>query len=205
MIFFTLLFKNSCNSCIAAKFSHLVITNLYGLQWNSIGVHHLFSVPQKKKLVMQAWNYMRVSKWWHNLNFWVNYPFKMPFPCCFLAVILSRFLSFSLSRFCAGEWEGYITTVTSVSWECLLQIQIFLMDETWVWTSPNCRYTWHYCSYTKCFVQYWSKSKTDIHLWIWHYENYKNPNMHSFPVQLPMISNSCLENDPNKINLSVSQ
>ncbi len=24
----------------------------------------------------QVWNYMRVSKWWQNFQFWVNYPFN---------------------------------------------------------------------------------------------------------------------------------
>ncbi len=25
---------------------------------------------------MQVWNYLRVSKWWQNFHFWVNYPFN---------------------------------------------------------------------------------------------------------------------------------
>ncbi len=25
---------------------------------------------------IQVWNYLRVSKWWQNFHFWVNYPFK---------------------------------------------------------------------------------------------------------------------------------
>ncbi len=31
----------------------------------------------RTKTFIQVWNYLRVSKWWQNLNFWVNYPFKL--------------------------------------------------------------------------------------------------------------------------------
>ncbi len=27
--------------------------------------------------LIQVWNYLRVSKWWQNFHFWVNYPFKL--------------------------------------------------------------------------------------------------------------------------------
>ncbi len=30
----------------------------------------------RTKTFIQVWNYMRVSKWWQNLHFWLNYPFK---------------------------------------------------------------------------------------------------------------------------------
>ncbi len=30
----------------------------------------------KTKTFIQVWNYLRVSKWWQNFHFWVNYPFK---------------------------------------------------------------------------------------------------------------------------------
>ncbi len=30
----------------------------------------------RTKTFIQVWNYLRVSKWWHNFHFWVNYPFK---------------------------------------------------------------------------------------------------------------------------------
>ncbi len=33
----------------------------------------VFSIRKKR---IQVWNDMRVSKWWHDLHFWVNYPFK---------------------------------------------------------------------------------------------------------------------------------
>ncbi len=33
-------------------------------------------VFSRTKIFIQVWNYMRVSKWWQNFHFWVNYPFK---------------------------------------------------------------------------------------------------------------------------------
>ncbi len=30
----------------------------------------------RTKTLIQVWNYLRVSKWWQNFHFWVNYPFK---------------------------------------------------------------------------------------------------------------------------------
>ncbi len=32
----------------------------------------------RTKKFIQVWNYLRVSKWWQNFHFWVNYPFKAP-------------------------------------------------------------------------------------------------------------------------------
>ncbi len=34
-----------------------------------------FVFSRTKKLI-QVWNYLRVSKWWQNFHFWVNYPFN---------------------------------------------------------------------------------------------------------------------------------
>ncbi len=31
----------------------------------------------RTKTFIQVWNYLRVSKWWQNFHFWVNYPFKV--------------------------------------------------------------------------------------------------------------------------------
>ncbi len=36
----------------------------------------LYSIKERKK-VKPIWNSMRVSKWWQNFHFWVNYPFKL--------------------------------------------------------------------------------------------------------------------------------
>ncbi len=53
-----------------------------GSQWgpsNCLVTHILqniiFWVQQKKKCI-EVWNKLRVSKWWQNFHFWVNYSFK---------------------------------------------------------------------------------------------------------------------------------
>ncbi len=35
-------------------------------------------VFSRTKTFIQVWNYLRLSKWWQNFHFWVNYPFKTP-------------------------------------------------------------------------------------------------------------------------------
>ncbi len=39
-----------------------------------------FVFGRTKKLI-QVWKYLRVSKWWQNCHFWVNYPFKGDLLC----------------------------------------------------------------------------------------------------------------------------
>ncbi len=34
-----------------------------------------FFVFSRSNKLLQAWNYLRVSKWWQNFHFWVNYSF----------------------------------------------------------------------------------------------------------------------------------
>ncbi len=34
-------------------------------------------VFSRTKKFIQVWNYLRVSKWWQNFHFWVNYPFNV--------------------------------------------------------------------------------------------------------------------------------
>ncbi len=68
--------------------------------WGTIDIHSIYffllwksMVPQnslvtnffkissfvfsRTKTFIQVWNYLRVSKWWQNFNFWVNYPFNV--------------------------------------------------------------------------------------------------------------------------------
>ncbi len=42
---------------------------------------NIFLCVQQNKKFIQVWNYLRVSKWWQNFHFWVNYPFNII--CCF--------------------------------------------------------------------------------------------------------------------------
>ncbi len=39
----------------------------------------IFLCVQQNKDIHTGWNYLRVSKWWQNFHFWVNYPFKKRF------------------------------------------------------------------------------------------------------------------------------
>ncbi len=53
-------------------------------------------VFSRTKTFIQVWNYLRVSKWWQDFHFWVNYPFKSQI--CFLLVYIVLFTS--LRPFC---------------------------------------------------------------------------------------------------------
>ncbi len=44
-------------------------------------LQNIFLCIQQNKDIHTGWNYLRVSKWWHNFQFWVNYPFKY-IPSC---------------------------------------------------------------------------------------------------------------------------
>ncbi len=45
----------------------------------------------RTKKFIQIWNYLRVSKWWQNFHFWVNYPFNL------FGVVLSRYQHFCIA------------------------------------------------------------------------------------------------------------
>ncbi len=42
-------------------------------------LQNIFLCVQQNKDIQIGWNYLRVSKWWQNLKFWVNYPFKVSY------------------------------------------------------------------------------------------------------------------------------
>ncbi len=67
--------------------------------WGTIDFHNIYFFPMKSMVPqnslvtnflfriyffvfsrinkwIQVWNYMKVSKWWQNSNYWVNYPFN---------------------------------------------------------------------------------------------------------------------------------
>jgi len=47
------------------------------------GAYQLFGYPYSSKYLLfckkfiQVWNNLRVSKWWQNFHFWVNFPFNI--------------------------------------------------------------------------------------------------------------------------------
>ncbi len=59
----------------------------YGSQWcpRSALFPTFFKISSfvfsRTNTFIQVWNYLRVSKWWQNFHFWVNYPFKNNFVC----------------------------------------------------------------------------------------------------------------------------
>ncbi len=54
----------------------------YGCQWcpKTAWLQTFFKISSfvfgRTKKFIQVWNYLRVSKWWQNFHFWVNYPFN---------------------------------------------------------------------------------------------------------------------------------
>ncbi len=61
---------------------HSIFFSYYGSQWcpKTAWLQTFFKITSfvfsRTKKFIQVWNYLRVSKWWQNFNFWVNYPFK---------------------------------------------------------------------------------------------------------------------------------
>ncbi len=87
----------------------------------------------RTKKFTQVWNYLRVSKWWQNFHFWVNYPFnerkKNPIskPFCRKMLILHRFqpevhvccnrtLKQSATSSPLGI-HGFTATITAITWK----------------------------------------------------------------------------------------
>ncbi len=56
--------------------------NYYGSQWcpRTALFPTFFRISSfvfsRTKKFIKVWNYLRMSKWWQNFHFWVNYPFK---------------------------------------------------------------------------------------------------------------------------------
>ncbi len=63
-------------------FHSIFFFSYYGSQWcpKTAWLQTFFKISSfvfgRTKKFIQVWNYLRVSKWWQNFNFWVNYPFK---------------------------------------------------------------------------------------------------------------------------------
>ncbi len=64
------------------QFFHSIFFPYYGSQWcpKTAWLQTFFKIPSfvfgRTKKFIQVWNYLRVSKWWQNFHFWVNYPFN---------------------------------------------------------------------------------------------------------------------------------
>ncbi len=61
---------------------HSIFFSYYGSQWcpKTAWLQTFFKISSfvfsRTKKCIQVWNYLRVSKWWQNFHFWVNYPVK---------------------------------------------------------------------------------------------------------------------------------
>ncbi len=61
---------------------HSIFFSYYGSQWcpKTAWLQTFFKIFSfvfgRTKKFIQVWNYLRVSKWWQNFHFWVNYPFN---------------------------------------------------------------------------------------------------------------------------------
>ncbi len=76
-------------------------------------------VFSRTKTFIQVWNYLRVSKWWQNFHFWVNYPFKQEGSTsqCVLCsrVLPSSFFQGSLARPVSTRTQ--VRSLRSWNWE----------------------------------------------------------------------------------------
>ncbi len=61
--------------------SIVLFFSCYGSQWcpKTAWLQTFFKISSfvfRTNTFIQVWNYLRMSKWWQNFHFWVNYPFK---------------------------------------------------------------------------------------------------------------------------------
>ncbi len=69
-------------SSSGAPLNSIVFFSSYGSQWcpKTAWLQTFFKISSfvfgRAKKFIQGWNYLRVSKWWQNFYFWVNYPFN---------------------------------------------------------------------------------------------------------------------------------
>ncbi len=74
--------KNVGNSSSGEPLTSIVFFFYYGSQWcpKTAWLQIFFKISSfvfsRTKIFIQVWKYLKVSKWWHNLHFWVNYTFK---------------------------------------------------------------------------------------------------------------------------------
>ncbi len=78
---------------------HSIFFSYYGSQWcpKTAWLQTFFKISSfvfgRTKIFIQVWNYLRVSKWWQNFHFWVNYPFN---------AICDRVQLLTLTKACNG-------------------------------------------------------------------------------------------------------
>ncbi len=73
----------------------------------------------RTKTFIQVWNYLRVSKWWQNFHFWVNYPFNALLKCvvnlCSCGSVVEHCVS--SAKGCGFDSQGtHIVIKTCIAW-----------------------------------------------------------------------------------------
>lgn len=79
----------------------------------SINLNFSFCVPQKQ--AVSVWNNMRVCKWWHNFQFWVNNAFKLSSDILENVSCSCKMLSTGFPR---GLCLQVIESMWTISWLC---------------------------------------------------------------------------------------
>ncbi len=75
-----------------AVLDNSIIFPYYGSQWcpKTAWLQTFFKISSfvfsRTKKFIQDWIYLRMSKWWQDFHFWVNYPFKKHAKQCFLII-----------------------------------------------------------------------------------------------------------------------
>ncbi len=81
-------------SSSGAPLTSIVFFSYYGSQWcpKTAWLQTFFRISSfvfsRTKTFIQVWNYLRESKWWQNVHFWVNYPFKSKMSVRFITLML---------------------------------------------------------------------------------------------------------------------
>ncbi len=99
--------------------------------------HFVFNIRNK---LLQVWNDTRVSKWWQNFNFWVNYTFNQTVLCVIvyckeknLAVNKSVFLlnNYKIKRFNLSFYSSsfifHTVWLSVVCWQCFVISYSFIL------------------------------------------------------------------------------
>ncbi len=95
-------------SSSGAPLTSIVLFSYYGSQWcpKRAWLQTFFKISSfvfgRTNKFIQVWNYLRVSKWWQNFHFWVNYPFNT---VTYLTLLYRRRLeSNSVNKFFKTYW-----------------------------------------------------------------------------------------------------
>ncbi len=124
--------KNVGNRAVLVDFHRFF--SYYGSQWcpKTAWLQTFFKISSfvfsRTETFIQVWNYLRVSKWWQNFHFWVNYPFNIKKMC----IVHKWYSKLSLIIiFISGSLKQYVSKYVNrfelyLVWnKCILNILLF--------------------------------------------------------------------------------